>query len=334
MVYCGMIERVLIVGHGSIGQRHLRIVRQGLPLADIRVLRHRTGGLVPELANGSYHDLAAACAFAPQVAVIANPAPFHIKTAMALMAVGSHLLIEKPLSHDLEGVELLLQRAEEQDITLQVGYNLRFLPSLSKFRELIRHGEIGRVLSVRCEVGQYLPSWRPDSDYRQGVSAQRALGGGVLRELSHELDYLRWIFGEMELVQAYTGRLSQLDIDVEDFAHLILSCRSDDPDQNPVASVSLDFFRRDATRICTAIGENGSLRWNGLTNTVEIYRTGNGSWQIVFQHDHRRDDSYYSQWQHFLNCIHTHTTPLVTGRDAYAVLKIITTVQSRSFTSL
>ena len=326
-----MIDRVLIVGHGSIGQRHLRIVRQNLPQADIRVLRHRPGSGVPELANGVYHDLADACAFAPQVAIIANPAPFHLHAAAALVAVGSHLLIEKPLSHDLAGVEALLQQAQTQGVVLQVGYNLRFLPSLSRFRDLVHQGEIGRVLSVRCEIGQYLPTWRPDSDYRQGVSAQASLGGGVLLELSHELDYLRWIFGEVDWVRAYLGRHSQLEIDVEDLAHLTLGFSPGsafEAASGPVAALSLDFLRHDPTRLCTALGERGSLRWNGLTGTVELYPAGGDHWQLVYHHPHQRDDSYQAQWAHFVACVHSSRSPLVSGEDGYAVLKMITAARS------
>lgn len=330
-----MIERVLIVGQGSIGQRHLRILRENLPQADIRVLRHRPGSGVSELANGVYHDLADACAFAPQVAIIANPAPFHLQVATALVAVGSHLLIEKPLSHDLAGVEALLQQAQTRGVVLQVGYNLRFLPSLARFRHLVHQGEVGQVLSIRCEIGQYLPTWRPDSDYRQGVSAQGSLGGGVLLELSHELDYLRWIFGEVDWVRAYLGRHSQLEIDVEDVAHLILGFSPSlafgaafEAAAGPVAALSLDFLRHDPTRLCTAIGERGSLRWNGLTGTVEVYPAGGEGWQVVYHHPHQRDDSYHAQWVHFLDCVHSNRPPLVSGEDGYAVLKIVAAARS------
>jgi predicted dehydrogenase len=327
-----MIDRVLIVGHGSIGQRHLRIVRQNLTQADIRVLRHRPGGGVPELSNGVYHDLVDACAFAPQVSIIANPAPFHLQTAASLVAVGSHLLIEKPLSDDLAGVEALLQQAQTQGIVLQVGYNLRFLPSLSRFRDLVQQGEIGQILSVRCEIGQYLPTWRPDTDYRQGVSAQRSLGGGALLELSHELDYLRWIFGEVAWVKAYLGRHSQLEIDVEDLAHLILGFSSNrsSGSSGPVAALSLDFLRHDPIRICIAIGERGSLRWNGLTGTVEVYPAGGNGWQLLCHYPHQRDDSYQAQWCHFLNCVRSNSRPLVSGEDGYAVLQIVNGARSVS----
>lgn len=318
-----MIERVLIVGHGSIGKRHLRIARETLPDADIRVLLHQPRHATPEFANGCFGKIEEACAFAPQVAVIANPAPFHNDTAIALAGASSHLLIEKPISHAVNGVAVLLQRVREKGLILQVGYTLRYLPSLEKFRELIHDGAIGRVLSVRCEIGQYLPSWRQDSDYRLGVSARKELGGGVLLELSHELDYLRWIFGEVAWVSAWIGRQSALEIDVEDTAHLTLGFEPDGSGRTLVAAVNLDFIRHDTTRQCTAIGEQGSLRWNGLTGEVEQQPAGSVAWRPVFHHAHQRDDSYQAQWQHFLHCVQGGQPPCVSGHDGLAVLRIV-----------
>lgn len=318
-----MIERVLIAGHGSIGQRHLRLVRDALPQADIRILRHRPCDAIPDLANGCYDSLDAACAFAPQAAVIASPAPFHVGTAQALAAVGCHLLVEKPLAATEVGVPALLRLAHERHLTLQVGYNLRFLPSLSEFRARIQAGAIGRVLSIRSEIGQSLPTWRPGVDYRQGVSARRDLGGGVLLELSHELDYLRWIFGEVVWVNAWLGRQSDLEIDVEDTAHLTLGFAPAGTSPAPVAALSLDYVRHDTTRQCTAIGEQGSLRWNGLTGEIDFYPAVGTSWQSVYRHTHQRDDSYRAQWQHFQSCVQSGRTPRVTGEDGLAVLRIV-----------
>jgi predicted dehydrogenase len=318
-----MIERVLIVGYGSIGKRHLRIAREVLLDADIRVLRHQPYGAIPQFADGCFSSLTEACTFAPQVAVIANPAPFHLDVAQAMAAAGCHLLIEKPLSYTASGVLPLLQQIREQNLILQIGYNLRFLPSLEQFRKRIHTGAIGRVLSVRCEVGQYLPCWRPDTDYRLGVSARQELGGGVLLELSHELDYLRWIFGEVTWVSAWLGRQSALEIDVEDTAHLTLGFARHVLGLIPVATLSLDFIRHDTMRLCTAIGEQGSLRWNGLTGEVEERPAGSSGWHLVFHHTSQRDDSYRTQWQNFLSCVQTGRTPCVTGEDGLAVMEII-----------
>jgi len=173
-----LLARILIVGLGSIGKRHLRLAREILPDAEIWVLRHQHCQEIPEYSDGCFHALKQACEFKPQAAIIANPAPFHLEIANALADVGTHLLIEKPLSHNVEGVKQLISKMHVYEQHLQIGYNLRFLPSLKAFRDQIHGGAIGRVLSVRCEIGQYLPSWRPDSDYRQTVSAQQSLGGG------------------------------------------------------------------------------------------------------------------------------------------------------------
>lgn len=325
-----MIDRVLIVGYGSIGKRHLRIARETLPNADIRVLRHRPCPEIPEFADGCLADLAQVYAFAPQAAVIANPAPFHLDSALALASAACHLLVEKPLADAARGVEPLLQQVRARSLILQVGYNLRFLPSLVHFRDRIHAGTIGRVLSVRAEIGQYLPSWRPDADYRTCVSARQELGGGVLLELSHEIDYLRWIFGEVSWVSAWLGRQSALEIDVEDTAHMILGFSVNTAGRAPVAALSLDFVRHDTTRLCTAIGEVGSLRWNGLTGEIEERPAGHGEWRRVFHHPHQRDDSYRAQWQQFLDCIRTAAAPRVSGKDGMAALDIIEAARASS----
>ncbi len=318
-----MINRILIVGLGSIGRRHLRLAREIIPGADIRVLRHQLGGAVPSGSNGCFSSIDEAIAFAPQIAIIANPAPLHIGTAQALANVGVHLLIEKPLSNTLKDVDQLLKTCHMQGTVLLTGYNLRYLPSLHVFRELLGERVIGKVLSVRCEIGQYLPSWRPDSDYRLGVSARQGMGGGVLLELSHELDYLRWIFGEVEWVKATLCRQSSLEIDVEDSAHLTLGFLPATDGHRLIATVNLDFIRHDTTRLCTAIGEGGSLRWNGLTGEVELYLAGESEWHKVFCQIHQRDESYRAELQDFIACVCESKVPQVTGEDGLKVLEII-----------
>ncbi|OYY94496.1 MAG: hypothetical protein B7Y41_06590 [Hydrogenophilales bacterium 28-61-23] len=317
------INRILIIGLGSIGKRHLRLARQLLPDSDIRVLRHQECVSVPEYADGCFSSLELAIAFGPQLAVIANPATCHMQVALPLVRAGVHLMIEKPLSASLDDLPQLLEIARSQSAVLATGYNLRFLPSMQHFRERLHEGLIGRVLSVRCEIGQYLPSWRPDADYRQGVSAQRELGGGALLELSHEIDYVRWIFGEIDWVTATLSRQSDLDIDVEDTAHLLFGFAPTAPNPGLIASVNLDFIRHDTTRLCTAIGENGSLRWNGLSGDVEYHEPGAKTWQVIFSYPHQRDDSYLAEWRHVLSCLNDGTAPLVSGEDGLSVMQVI-----------
>ena len=324
------IDRVLIVGFGSIGKRHLRIARELLPNADIRVLRYQECLSILGHESRYIANLEQATNFAPQLAVIAGPATFHLSAALPLARAGVHLLVEKPLSASIDGIPQLLETCREQGTVLQIGYNLRFLPSLQRFRALLAENVIGKVLSVRCEIGQYLPSWRLDADYRQGVSARSELGGGALLELSHELDYLRWIFGELEWVKATLSRQSSLEIDVEDTAHLILGFARAEDGSQLIGTVNMDFVRRDTTRLCTAIGVNGSLRWNGLKGTIEQFESNAIEWRECFSFQHQRDDSYLAEWKNFLACVRERKTPLITGEDGLKVLQIIDAARQAS----
>lgn len=317
------MQRLLIVGYGSIGQRHLRIVRESLADATIMVFRHQPTTDILELANLVTSSIDDVRSFAPEAAIIANPAPFHLHIAKVLAGMGCHLLIEKPISDNSDGVLDLLDTITAEGVICQVGYNLRYLPSLSLFRDLINNGFVGQPLSVRCEFGQYLPNWRPDTDYRTGVSARSDMGGGVLLELSHEIDYLRWIFGEVEWVRSWIGNVGNLDIDVEDTAHLIIGFQAKELSKQVVANLNVDFIRHDTTRICTVIGADASLRWNGLTGMIDIYKSGSNRWDEYAVMPHQRDDSYRSQWEEFLISVAERKEPLVDIRAGLAVLELV-----------
>lgn len=319
-----MTKCILIVGLGSIGRRHAKVVRSLLPGVQIVALRHQSCQDAQSMGvDHCVTNVADALKFQPQAAVIANPSTHHLDVALALARAGLHLLIEKPISNSTPGVQELIDICEAQKVTLMTGYNMRFLPALQRFRELLIEKRCGRVFSVRSEVGQYLPSWRPGADYRQSVSAKTALGGGVLLELSHEIDYLRWIFGDVDWVNASLLKQSDLEIDVEDTAHLIMGFAKNDGGFPLVASLSLDFIRRDTTRFCTAIGETGSLRWDALAGTIDIFEQGSDAWMPLFVHRGERDDTYLAEWADFLKCVADGAHPMVSGVDGLAVLQII-----------
>ena len=320
-----MLERLLVVGLGSIGSRHARLCKENSPGLQIAALRRGVSQGVPHPSiDYCITSIEDALRFCPQAAVISNPASMHMDVAISLASAGVHLLIEKPISSTIRGVSNLIDLCRARGLVLMTGYNLRYLPSLRQFRELLGDGRVGRIYSVRAEIGQFLPGWRPGSDYRKTVSAQAVLGGGVLLELSHEIDYLRWLFGEVEWVSAVLRKQSCLEIDVEDTAHLVLGFAGQAGLTPPVANLNMDFLRHDTTRSCTVIGENGSLRWNALAGTVELFdKEAPKAWQTLFSHQHHRDESYVAQWKHFLECIAGRETPQVSGDDGYAVLKII-----------
>jgi len=314
-----LIRRALIVGMGSIGRRHLRLLREALPEADIRILRHTEALDSNKYADGFFFRLEDACNFAPELAVIANPSPFHIAVALPLAEAGANLLVEKPLSEKSDDVEELISRCASGKQVLYVGYNLRFLETLRFFRDALVSGCIGQIQSIHSAVGQFLPEWRPELDYRNTVSAKKELGGGVLLELSHDIDILNWIFGDVDWVNAWLGKKGNLDIDVEDHAFLQIGFNS-----GPVANLSLDFLRRDTTRNCMAIGAKGTLHWDAVKGRVSLYRPDKASWEVLSSHKPDRDSTYRAQLEAFLNEIKgTRNEVAARGIDGLEVVKLI-----------
>ena len=223
----------------------------------------------------------------------------------------------------MEGIPELLNICNARNLVIQVGYNLRFLESLQLFRDELKNNIIGRVLSVRCEAGQYLPSWRKNKDYTSSVSASKDLGGGVLLELSHEIDYLRWIFGEVEWVKATLCHQSNLDIDVEDTAYLVLGFNSKEGNKQLIGTLNLDFIRHDTTRSCVAIGEKGTLQWDSLTGQVRLYRPDSNNWVELYNNKEEIKKSYYIEWKAFIESIAQGKKPLIEIEDGIKVLQIV-----------
>jgi len=225
-----MSGAALVIGLGSIGKRHARLLGElGLDVA--AVSRHGDPAL------RCHASLAAALAReTPSYVVIANETAAHRPTLAALAEAGfaGTVLVEKPL------FDRPAPLPEHRFAGLYVGYNLRFHPLLAELRRRLA-GE--RVLSAQAYVGQYLPDWRPERDYRRTASASRAAGGGVLRDLSHELDCLSWLFGPCHSVAALGGRSGALDIDSDDVAALLLAF-----ERCPAATAQLNYLDRPGAR--------------------------------------------------------------------------------------
>lgn len=315
-------EKYLIVSLGSIGQRHLTNLRKIKPNAEIAIWRQHTTDLsdLPDGANYQFSSLDEVLKFKPHAAIIASPSSKHLDAAMALASAGIHLLIEKPIANAVEGLDELIAICNQSSLTLMVGYNLRFFPSLIEVKRIIDDGQIGRVLSVRAEVGQYLPDWRPAADYRSSVTAQTSTGGGVLLELSHELDYIYWMFGMPDTVTACGGHLSDLEIDVEDTAEILLEYKA----QKCLINVHLDMVQRSPTRRCRIVGEKGTLVWDAIVDNIECYTVEAKSWQTLSQFALAdRNQMYLDELTHFFESIQNNSKPIISGESGRDVLAIV-----------
>ena len=317
-----MINNIGIVGLGSIGCRHLRLARELRSDLNIVAVRSRKGKKIEEekLVDSVVYSLEDAISCGIEAAIIATPAVYHVQQAIELMEKGIHVLIEKPLSHSLDNVNKLLRIAKISKLVGLVGYCLRYDPGALKFNKMLNNQKIGQILNAQVECGSYLPDWRKGMDYRNSVSAKAEWGGGVLSELSHELDYIRWFFGDMKSVYANIQNSGTLDINVEDSTDMIFESELGFP-----VSVHLDFNSRNTRRKCIARCANGDLTWDAIANKV-TWQTANGSEELeTYKND--RDYIYKEQLKHFFDCIENKKLPSVSIHDGVAVLHMIDSIK-------
>ncbi len=312
--------RFLVIGCGSIGRRHIRNLLAfdaGEILAfDLRGDRRRE--VVSQFGVAAVDNLEDAWDAHPDVALVTAPTRTHVPLGLQAAEHGCHLFIEKPLSDKLNRVDQLLKVVQRQHLISLVGCNMRFHPGLLKVKKLLDEGAIGRVVAARVEVGQYLPDWHPGEDYRQGYSARRDLGGGVILDGIHEIDYLRWMLGEVETVACFAGKLGQLEIDTEDTAAILLRFSS-----QVIGEVHLDYVQRAYSRSCHLIGEEGTIRWDYNEGIVQWYSANSRTWNSISNpKGWEPNQMYVDELQHFLGCLARKEQPVLDLFEGAQVLKV------------
>jgi predicted dehydrogenase len=314
------VREVLIAGLGSVGRRHLANLRT-LGWRDIRC--YRTGSsTLPDIDPGLAEidsDLTAALARRPLAAIVANPSAHHVPVALSAARAGAHLLIEKPLSHDLTGVADLQELVESRGLAVLVGFQFRFNPGLQQLRTWIRAGAIGTVVSAQVHWGEYLPEMHPWEDYRMGYAARPDLGGGVLLTLCHPFDYLRWLLGDIDDVRASSTRQDTLGLGVETCVDVSLRFTS-----GASGHVHLDFVQRPPEHRVTIIGTEGTVTWNQDDHAAWLYSSCSRCWTMVpAPHGFDRNAMFLDEMRHFLACVHGDASPVCTLADGTAALEAV-----------
>ena len=171
--------KFLIAGYGSIGRRHLNNLLS-LGYSDIVLYRthQSTLGEDPVKDIPVETNLTKALEMQPDAVIISNPTAKHLEVAIPAAKAGCHILFEKPISHNFDGIDDLKKALQEGGGKVLVGYQFRFHPGIKKIKEILKNKVVGVPLSVRCEWGEYLPDWHPWEDYRKSYSARKDLGGG------------------------------------------------------------------------------------------------------------------------------------------------------------
>jgi predicted dehydrogenase len=323
--------RFLISGLGSIGRRHFRNLI-ALGEKDIVLLRTRKGTLPDdELAGYPVEmDLQEAIQkHKPDAVIVANPTSMHLDVAIPAAEAGCHILLEKPISHSLERLDVLQKTAEKSGSKILVGFQFRYHPTLKKARELIQSNALGKILTVHAHWGEYLPQWHPWEDYRQSYAARADLGGGVALTLTHPLDYLRYLLGDVESLWSFNGHISPLEVDVEDVAEIGLKFTN-----GAVGGVHVNYFQRPPVHRLEVVGTEGTLRWDNADGVLHLYKSpavfGSFSDQplapvmetFALPEGFERNQLFVAQTCHFIEIVRGESEPICRLEDGVQALRL------------
>lgn len=320
--------RFLIAGLGSIGRRHLRNL-EALGQADILLYRTHQSTLPDDelVSYPVFNNLEEALAQSPDGVIVANPSALHLDVAIPSARAGCHLLLEKPVADQLdERIEVLEEVSMQAGIRTIVGFQFRFHPVLGRIKELLENRLLGRVYSFRAHWGEYLPGWHPWEDYRKGYAARKDLGGGVVNTLCHPLDYVRWLFGDVDSVSAITVKVSKLELDVEDVAEINLVMR-----REIIGSIHLDYFQRPAEHWLAINCEKGRIEWDNSTGSARIFRAEEGQPEIIEPPEgFERNDLFLEEMRHFINLVNGEIPSRCTLEEGIQALKLTSAIHASS----
>ena len=323
--------KFLIAGLGSIGRRHFRNLI-ALGEKDLILLRTRKATLPDDELTGYpvETDLQKALTkHKPNAVIVANPTSMHLDVALPAAEAGCHILLEKPVSHSLARLDVLQKAAEKSGSKILVGFQFRYHPTLNKARELIQANAIGKLLTVHTHWGEYLPQWHPWEDYRQSYAARTDLGGGVIVTLTHPLDYLRYLLGEVDSLWSFNGQISPLEIDVEDVAEIGLKFAN-----GAVGGVHVNYFQRPPVHRLEIVGTDGTLRWDNADGILHLYKFSApfGSYSdqppapalesFSPPEGFERNQLFLAQTRHFIEIVRGEAEPVCRLEDGIAALRL------------
>ncbi len=302
--------KILIVGCGSIGQRHIENLQKISSDNFIEVFDKDQSKLeklkiknIQIAKEDSIDQIKYDCV------IICTPPITHVSLAIRALNANSNVFIEKPLSNNLEKLDELIKIKNQNGLLVFVGYSFRFNKGLNFIKNAISTKEYGKILHASAYFGQYLPDWRPNQDFKESYTLKKEMGGGIILDSSHELDYLTWIFGKPESILANFVLTDILPSNSEAICDVILKFS-----ENILGTIHIDFVRRKYKRTLEILTENAILEWSLEENTVTIFESKSNSSRIIST-DETINDMYVEELKHVINCIKLHKNSDIIGLE-------------------
>jgi len=311
--------KFLIAGLGSIGRRHFRNLIS-LDEKDIVLLRSHRATLPDDELNGYPVETNLAEALKkqkPDAVIIANPTALHLDVAIPSANAGCSILIEKPISNSLDQINQLESALEKGGGRLLVGFQFRFHPTLQKAAQLLKENAIGRPLSFHAHWGEYLPNWHPWEDFKNSYAARPDLGGGVILTLTHPLDYLRMLLGEVDSLWAFTSA-SNLGLEVEDAAEIGLKMKN-----GAIGSVHLDYNQQPPSHRWGIVGSKGTMKWDNANGNLDVFSAEKKDWMTYAPPaGFERNVMFIEEMKHFVAVVRKKKEPVCTLDDGKQALRL------------
>ncbi len=307
--------KIIIIGFGSIGRRHYNnLLNLGFNNIfvydpDKEKLAEKSLKTVPALTFEALKEF--------KLAFVCNPNNFHLETALNCARAGCHLFIEKPLSHDLEGIEELMKLVRVKKLITMVGCNMRFHPCLKFIKKYLIEGGLGRIYSINHEFGYFLPYWRPGQKYQENYAAQKRSGGGIILDDIHEFDLMFWLnnFEPVIKSEMIFDKISDLEIETEDISFVLFKFKN-----KVFGSVRCDYLQKSYSRNCKIVGSKGNLKWD--FNESKVWLSSEEGDLILFQeNDYNFNSVYLEEIKYFLTCLKQGEETFNNIPIAYQILK-------------
>jgi predicted dehydrogenase len=264
----------------------------------------------------------------PDAVIVSNPTALHLDIAIPSAEAGCAILLEKPISHSLDRLDVLQATVHKSGSKVLVGFQFRFHPSLVRAKQLISDGEIGRVISAHVHFGEYLPAWHPWEDYRKGYAARADMGGGVVLTQCHSLDYLPWLVGKVKSVYGFVAKLSDLDVNTDDTAKIALRFEG-----GALGSLHLDYNQQPPEHHFEIIGTKGTLKWNLSDGATKIYKAEKKDWDVYpLATEWERNVMFMEQMKHFIAVVHGETQPSCSLEDGIRVQQLVHAIHESNVT--
>lgn len=323
-------KHLLILGAGSVGQRHLRNFSSlGCRVSAMDPRPDRLAEApksVPTVQGFSALETALSQASGFSGIVICSPPKFHVEQALAAVEMGLPVFLEKPVSPDAPSAARLMDAVRRGGVPFLLGYTYRWWKPIREFKRRLEEGAVGKVCHVRCVMSAHLADWHSWERYQDFFMASKDLGGGALLDESHFIDLMLWFFGMPVQLFAKVERLSSLEIETDDNVDSWWSYL-----EGLRVSIHLDLYGRPHERSITVVGEKGTLHWSYENNCLRFGQAPSQKWQET-RYSCERNEMFVEAAKEFLQMIDTGQRPSCSIEDGYAVLRVIEAMRESSST--